>query len=59
MNFGPDAKTLFCGHENGDISFWDVGKPAKLGHCDAHHGPVWSLSFSRGNGDLLATGRYP
>ncbi|GMH36177.1 hypothetical protein BSKO_04045 [Bryopsis sp. KO-2023] len=56
MEFGPDAKSIYCGHENGQISGYDISKPAQIGQCSAHQGPVWSMAFSRGTGELLATG---
>lgn len=56
MTFGADARSLLCGHEDGQISSWDIVQASGIGCWDGHNGPVWSMALSHGNGELLATG---
>ena len=35
---------------------WNLAEARKVATAKQHKGPVWSLSYSAGTGDLLASG---
>jgi WD40 repeat protein len=54
LAFGPDGKTLICGHEDGFVRFWDVASGAKTRQFRAHSRTIVGLALSR-DGRTLAT----
>lgn len=56
MAFSSDGSTLSTGDSSGIINIWDLASAQVLTACEAHQGPVWSLSYSHGEGKVLASG---
>eukprot|EP00210_Caulerpa_lentillifera_P000225 g219.t1 len=55
--FGSDGVSLICGFDDGKLEVTDLRKSSELlAVASAHEGPIWDVSCSRGNGNLLATG---
>eukprot|EP00775_Hariotina_reticulata_P003881 gene3881-4136_t len=46
-----------AGAEDGTVAVYDLASARRLALLEGHKGPVWSVSYSRGGGSLLATGQ--
>ena len=58
FRFGPDGNSVVCGFDDGKLEVVDLRKSTEvMTVIDAHQGPIWSVDCSRGNGNLIATGR--
>lgn len=56
MAFSPDGNLLASGDAKGCLSIWDLAEGKRVGSMPAHRAPLWSLSFSSGEGNMLASG---
>jgi WD40 repeat protein len=52
------APQVAVGDARGGIGVWDLGSARRVASFKAHLGPVWSLSYSKGLGALLASGGW-
>ena len=57
MAFHPDGSTLASADEDGVVITWDLAQAKQLRSGEKHKAAVWSLSFSNGGGNLLASGQ--
>lgn len=56
MAFSPDGNLLASGDAKGCLNIWDLAEGKRVSSMPAHRAPLWSLSFSSGEGCMLASG---
>lgn len=56
MAFHPEGSVMSSADEDGTVITWDLAEAKRLQSAQKHKGAVWSLSYSKGSGALLASG---
>lgn len=56
LTFTPDGTKLVAGCDDGEVSLWDTASAQRLAVCRHHTASVWTVSVSRGEGSLVASG---
>ena len=56
LAFHPGGSLLTSADDEGSIITWNLAEARKVATAKQHRGAVWSLSYSAGTGDLLASG---
>lgn len=52
-----DGHTLASGSEDGTVMTWDLKDARRIALSPQHAGPVWSLAYSNGSDNILASGK--
>ncbi|GFR43957.1 hypothetical protein Agub_g5100 [Astrephomene gubernaculifera] len=59
LALSPDGRHVAVGTDSGRLAVWDLGTARRLAASQpaaSHAGAVWALSYSQGEGTLLASG---
>jgi len=56
VRFGSDNTLFATAHQNGNVYFWDYESAQLLGAIAAHKGGARTISFSKRDGSVFATG---
>lgn len=56
LAFHPDGATMASADEDGVVIHWDLREAKRIASAEKHKAAVWSLAFSRGSGEMLASG---
>lgn len=56
LSFSPDGTKIVIGCHDGEVSVWDTASAQRMAACRLHSGAVWTVSVSRGEGSVLASG---